>query len=109
MTPRSAPPEPDNEMKPRKPWTRIIAWVAAGLGLLILLLGVGVVALLQNSHFHQYLLRKTDQIASAQLGTRVTLQNFSIHIAELGVDLYGLTIDGAEPQLHSTLVTGATY
>ncbi|HEY5255219.1 MAG TPA: translocation/assembly module TamB domain-containing protein [Acidobacteriaceae bacterium] len=65
--------------------------------MILLLLVVGVAALLHNTRFHGYLLHKADQIASERLGTQVTLQNFSIHLSNLSVDLYGLTIDGAAP------------
>jgi translocation and assembly module TamB len=96
VTSQPLPPEPDN-MKPRRLWTRVLLWITGGIGLVLLLLVFGVVTLLHNARFHQYLLQKADQIASEQLGTRVTLQNFAIHLSNLSVDLYGLTIDGAPP------------
>ena len=84
-------------MKPHRLWLRVLLWTISGLGCLLLLLIVGLAALLHNADFHRYLLHKADQIASERLGTRVTLQNFSLHLAALSVDLYGLTIDGAPP------------
>jgi translocation and assembly module TamB len=97
VTSQPLSPEPDNNMKPRRLWTRVLLWVTGAIGLVLLLLVVGVVAVLHNARFHQYLLQKADQIASEQLGTQVTLQNFSIHLSNLSVDLYELTIDGATP------------
>ncbi|MGC1871846.1 MAG: translocation/assembly module TamB domain-containing protein [Acidobacteriaceae bacterium] len=76
---------------------RVLLWITGGIGFLLVLLVIGVFALLHNGRFHQYLLHKADQIASERLGTQVTLQNFSIHLSDLSVDLYGLTIDGAAP------------
>ena len=64
------------------------------------MLVVGIFALLHSARFHQYLLRKADQIASEKLGTSVTLQNFSLHLSNLGVDLFGITVDAPPP--HST-------
>jgi translocation and assembly module TamB len=84
-------------MKQRKLWARVVLWVTGGLGFVLLLLILGVVALLHNAGFHRYLLRKADQIASERLGTRVTLQNFSIHLSSLNLDLDGLTIGAAAP------------
>ncbi len=97
MTSRSLFPEPGNDMKQRRLWRRGLLWITGGIGFVLLLLVVGVGALLHNGRFHQYLLHKADQVASERLGTRVTLQNFSIRLANLSVDLYGLTIDGAPP------------
>jgi len=104
VTSRSVSPEPDSNMKQRSLWTRIALWVTGGLGFVLLLLVFGVVALLHNARFHQYLLGKADRIASERLGTRVTLQNFSVHLSDLSVDLYGLTIDGAAPYLTPPLL-----
>ena len=84
-------------MKQRGLWRRVVPWVVGGIVLVILSLLVAVVALMHNGRFHEYLLHKADQIASERLGTQVTLQNFSIHLSDLSVDLYGLTIDGAAP------------
>lgn len=97
MTSPSVSPEPGNDMKQRRLWKRVLLWITGGIGFVLLLLVVGVIALLHNARFHQYLLRKADQVASEKLGTRVTLQNFSIHLSSLNLDLYGLSIDGAAP------------
>jgi translocation and assembly module TamB len=93
-------PEPADDIRPRRLWTRVLLRIAGGIGFVLVLLVVGSFALLHNARFHQYLLHKADQIASERLGASVTLQNFAIHLSDLSVDLYGLTIDGAAP--HST-------
>jgi translocation and assembly module TamB len=97
VTSPSLSPDPGNEMRHRSLWTRVVLWVTGGIGFVLLLLILGVVALLHNAGFHRYLLRKADQIASQRIGTPVTLQNFSIHLSNLNLDLYGLTVDGAAP------------
>lgn len=89
--------EPGNNMRPRRLWVRVLLWTMGGVGFALLLLVVSFVALLHSTRFHQYLLQKADQIASEQLGTRVTLQNFAFHFSSLSVELYGLTINGAAP------------
>ena len=90
-------PKSGNNMKPRRLWTRVLLWIAGSIGFVLLLLVVGIFALLHNARFHQFLLHRVDQIASDRVGTRVALQNFAIHLSNLSMDLYGLTIDGATP------------
>ena len=43
------------------------------------------------------MLNKARLLASEQLGTRVDLQNFTLHLSTLSLDIYGLTVYGAEP------------
>lgn len=97
MTSRPISPKPGNDMKRRRLWRRSLLWITGSTGFVLLLLLLGAFAVLHNARFHQYLLRKAEQIASAELGTRVTLQNFTIHLSRWSVDLYGLTIDGTAP------------
>ncbi len=97
MSSLSPSPEPGNDTKQRRLWSRVLLWITGGIGIVLLLLVVGVIAIFHNARFHQYLLHKADQIASEKLGTRVTLQNFALHLTDLSLDLYGLTIDGSAP------------
>ncbi|HTU51590.1 MAG TPA: translocation/assembly module TamB domain-containing protein [Acidobacteriaceae bacterium] len=97
MTSQQLSPEPGNHMTRHRLWMKVLLWITGSVGLLLVLLVIGVFALLHNGRFHQYLLHKADQIASERLGTQVTLQNYSIHLSNLSVDLYGLTIDGSVP------------
>lgn len=89
--------ESGNEMKPHRRWTRVLLRIAGGVAILLLLLAVGLFGLLHSDRFHQFLLHKVDQIATEKLGTSVSLQNFALHLSTLGVDLYGITINGAAP------------
>jgi translocation and assembly module TamB len=93
----SLSPDSGKDMTRRRLWRRALLLITGCIGFVFLVLILGVVALLHNARFHRYLLRKTDQMASQRLGTRVTLQNFSIHLSSLSLDLYGLTVDGAAP------------
>ena len=97
MTSQPLSPEPANETRPHRWWTRVLLWITGGVAVLLLLLAVGIFALLHSARFHRYLLHKADQIASEKLGTSVTLQNFALHLSNLSVDLYGITISGPPP------------
>ena len=73
------------------------AWIVAGLmavGALAVLL---LLALINVDGVHRYLLGLAQRKASSALGVPVTLENFSVDVPALQVDLYGLTIDGAAP------------
>ena len=43
------------------------------------------------------MLNKARTLASEQMGTRVDLQNFTLHLSTLSLDIYGLTVYGATP------------
>ena len=87
----------DQASPPRRLWLRIVGWAAAGVVLLLLLLVVSVALLLRSGRVHAYLLHVAERQATARLGTRVSLENFTLHLSTLTLDLYGLTIDGALP------------
>ena len=42
-------------------------------------------------------LRTVQRRASESIGTQVQLQNFVLHLSNLSLDLYGLTVHGAAP------------
>src|SRR4051794_16686516 len=75
-------------------WKKIVAWSAAILIALLLVVLIGVTMLLHNTTFHNYVVRIVEQKASASLKTPIQLQNFSLHISNLSLDLYGLTVYG---------------
>ncbi len=82
----------------KPPWWRTVAvWVLGILTALILVLVIGVVILLHSAAFHNYVLNKVERTASESLNTRVQLQNFTLHLHNLSLDLYGLTIYGTGP------------
>ena len=47
--------------------------------------------------FHNYVLSAVQKKASESLGTQVQLQNYASHLANLSLDVYGLTVHGADP------------
>ncbi|MGA9673255.1 MAG: translocation/assembly module TamB domain-containing protein [Terracidiphilus sp.] len=83
--------------KARHPFFKVMAWISLGMMAVTLIATVGVAILLNNARFHSYLIRKAEAQASENLGVRVQLQNFAVHLSDLSVDLYGVTIDGANP------------
>ena len=85
-------------------WMRAVAWTA-GSSLLAILAGVfALVALLNRDGVHRYLIQKAEEEAGARLGVRVRLENFTLHLSTLTVDLYGLSIDGTTPYSHPELL-----
>jgi translocation and assembly module TamB len=81
-----------------------LAWGVGGL-LALAVLAVIVLAMLVNvDGVHRYLLGLAERQASAALGLTVDLQNFTVDVPKLRVDLYGLTIDGASPYVTPPLL-----
>ncbi len=58
---------------------------------------IAVTVLLHSTRFHNYVLATVQKKASESLGTQVQLQNFALHLSNLSLDLYGLTVHGAAP------------
>ena len=83
---------------------KIALWTEAILGLSLLLGGIAIAVLINSSKFHQYIINTVEQQASEKLGTGVHLQNFALHLSTLGLDLYGVTVDGASPYRNPPLL-----
>ena len=54
-------------------------------------------ALVNTDGVHRYLLNMVQSKASEALGVRVQLQNFTLHLSTLSLDLYGIRVAGANP------------
>jgi translocation and assembly module TamB len=76
---------------------RVAAWIAVGLVALLVIAAIAVTVVLHSSRFHNYVLAKVQKEASESIGTQVQLQNFALHLSNLSLDLYGLTVHGAAP------------
>ncbi|MGC2111526.1 MAG: AsmA family protein, partial [Candidatus Korobacteraceae bacterium] len=85
-------------------WKRAVTWILAALTFLILLAFVAVLVVLHSARFHTYVVQTVEQEASASLNTRVTLQNYALHLPALRLDLYGLTVDGVGPGANAPLL-----
>jgi translocation and assembly module TamB len=73
------------------------AWIVLGLAVLTVLAFVAVTVVLHSARFHNYILSTVEKKASESIGTQVQLQNFALHLSNLSLDLYGLTVHGANP------------
>jgi translocation and assembly module TamB len=76
---------------------KVAAWVAGSVVALLVIAGIAASLVLQSARFHNYLLHTVQTRASESLGTQVQLQNFALHLSNLSLDLYGLTVHGADP------------
>jgi translocation and assembly module TamB len=76
---------------------KVTAWIFMGLAVLVVLAFVAVTVVLHSARFHNYLLSTVQKKASESIGTQVQLQNFALHLSSLSLDLYGLTVHGANP------------
>jgi translocation and assembly module TamB len=91
LTPETGPPRRRSRL-----W-KVAAWAAAGLLALLVVAGIALTLVLQSARFHNYLLQTVEKRASDTLGTQVQFQNFAVHLSNLSLDLYGLTVHGAAP------------
>jgi len=89
---------------PRPQWVKVVTWIWAGFTALSLLVAIALIVLLNNQRFHQYLIRTIESDASESLGVRVQLENFTLHLRSLSVDLYGINVDGASPYANPPLL-----
>ncbi|HEY4046954.1 MAG TPA: translocation/assembly module TamB domain-containing protein [Acidobacteriaceae bacterium] len=101
---RSAPKLQPKIHRPKHPGFRIAGWIAAGLAVLILLVATTTAIVLHTTWFHNYVLLEVQKQASKQLDTKVELQNFTLHLSKLSLDLYGLTVHGAAPYANPPLL-----
>jgi len=95
----SGPPGPPNQesQKLRRRLLAAIKWIAAIVVGPILVSAIVLVILVNSPRAHNYLLAMLQQRASKSLGVGVKLQNYTLHLSTLSVDLYGITINGASP------------
>jgi translocation and assembly module TamB len=83
---------------------KVALWSCAGLGVAACAAAITVAALLHSARFHDYLIRTLEARASQSLGVRVNLENLVLHVTSLGVDLYGIEVDGAAPYQYPPLL-----
>ena len=83
---------------------RVAAWIALGLVALLVVVGIAVMVLLHSARFHNYVLATAQEKAGESLGVQVQLQNFALHLSNLSLDLYGLTVHGAAPYANPPLL-----
>jgi len=91
------PPPTPPARHPRHRWRRVFEWISGIFLLLNVLVAITVVVLLHSQRFHNYVLAKVHSIATENLGTGVDIQNFALSFSPLGLDVYGVTVHGANP------------
>src|SRR5579884_1566285 len=106
---RKPPREPLEFPRPRRrsAWKRVLGWIAAGLGILILLLVGTFFILLHSARFHRYVANLAQQKASVALGTQVHFRDFALHFSGISptIDLYDVSVEGAAPYANPPLFT----
>lgn len=85
------------EPERRRQWLRIVGWVFGGIAAFLFLIVIAFVVVINTPWFHNYALNLAQRKASQYLSTQVQLQNFTLHLSSLSLDIYGLTIHGADP------------
>lgn len=93
-------PSPDARTKRAHIARKVLAtigWILGGVIAVAVIAVLLLVALINVDGVHRYLLGLAQREATSALGVPVTLENFSVNIPALRIDLYGLTIDGAAP------------
>ncbi|HEY3706217.1 MAG TPA: translocation/assembly module TamB domain-containing protein [Terracidiphilus sp.] len=76
---------------------RIFAWISGISLLLTILVPIPITVLLRSQKFHQYVITKVQGAVAESLGTRLDLQNFALNFSPLSLDVYGVTLHGANP------------
>jgi translocation and assembly module TamB len=95
--PEPPAPEPTPPPRPQHRLMRFAAWFwAISTGLMLLVILVGAI-LLHSGSFHAYVIRTAEKQAQDTLGVRVQLQNYALNLSNLSLDIYGVTVDGANP------------
>ncbi len=106
IPPEGRPPQPPVPIRPprrHRGW-RIVGWIASILLLLVVVVSIAAIVVVRSARFHDYVLRTVDTKASAALNTPVHLQNFTLRLSTLSLDLYGLTVEGAGPGANRPLL-----
>jgi translocation and assembly module TamB len=89
---------------PRRRLRLAVKWFAM-LVVFPILLGAIVLSLFVNSsRFHSYLIATVQKQVGEELGVPVALQNLTLHLSSLSVDLYGLTVSGSNPHPNPPLL-----
>ncbi|MGC2321501.1 MAG: translocation/assembly module TamB domain-containing protein [Terriglobales bacterium] len=97
--PRLHEPREPLEFPRRRFPKHVLRWIAAGAGILVVMIVVAIVVLLHNARFHRYMLRVAKEQASAALGARVEARDYALRWSGVSpaVDLYNVVVYGAPP------------
>jgi translocation and assembly module TamB len=109
LSTEALPPEYDDNPGPprrRRRWRRIVLWTAASLVIFILAALIGLVSLIRNPAFRQYVLSVVHSRLSKATGIQLRIRDFSVRLSGISptVDMYGVVIDGAPPYQRQPLL-----
>jgi uncharacterized protein YhdP len=91
-------------LRPSRKLERILMWTGAGFAVFPLLIALVGGVLLNSPAFHRYLRSTLERQASESLGVETNLQDFALRLSNMSVDLYGVTIHGAQPYANPPLL-----
>ncbi len=94
----------EGALRPSRKLERILMCTGAGFAAFPLLIALLVGILLNSSAFHHYLRSTLEKQVSESLGVEANLQDFALHLSNLSVDLYGVTVHGAQPYANPPLL-----
>jgi translocation and assembly module TamB len=86
-------------------WKKIVRWLSAVLGTLILVALVAGYFVLKTPQFHRYVLAQIVGQGQAATGGKLEIQNWDFHLSPLTVDLDNIVVHGGEPPGSKPLFT----
>ena len=85
-------------------WKKASRWVGAVLLIFLVALFVIGYSLVHTKRFDQFVLSQLEQQTHARSGARLNISSLAIDWHHLAVDIYGLTLHGAESSIQSPLL-----
>jgi translocation and assembly module TamB len=86
-------------------WKKITLWSLAAIVVLVIGIGLTTVLLLQHSSkFRSTILAKVEQTVKDSTGADMQVQDFSLRLSTLTLDIYGIVVHGTEPRGNPPLV-----
>src|SRR5215468_11367235 len=86
-------------------WKKIIGWSIAGIFVLtVAVLVTGILLMEYNQGFRQRILAKVERSVEESTGARLEVRDFHLHLRDLSLDLYGITVHGTEKNPNQPLL-----
>ena len=77
---------------------KIVLWSLAAIVVLVIGIGLTAVLLLQHSpKFRSSILARVEQVVADSTGAQMQVQDFSLRMSTLTLDIYGIVVHGTEP------------
>src|SRR5215472_2528707 len=92
-----------NKKKTR--WKKIVARSIAGIFVLtVAVLVTGILLVEYNQGFRQRILAKVERSVEESTGARLEVRDFHLHLSDLSLDLYSITVHGSESNPNKALL-----